>query len=177
MKIIIHGDGEAGKDYLAEKLGMNAISSSRFAFEDFIWDTIKSEYNNDESLKEKAYDERRNPENRMKWRNWIAQYNEVDSSKLAKELFKKNDVYIGIRRAVELKAIIEEDLIDVFIHIDASERIKSDPSNDIIQKDIAEWFRNKGIAYICIKNNGTIEEFNETAIKLKETLKKLKIIQ
>ena len=39
LKIMIIGPGRSGKDWMAEKLGLDYISSSKFAFDNFLWDS------------------------------------------------------------------------------------------------------------------------------------------
>lgn len=97
MKLLIIGHKRHGKDTLAEifrdNFGMTFNSSSNAAAEIFIYDALKNKYGY-KSFKECFYD-RMNK--RAEWYDLICEYNVKDKARLAKDILKDNDCYVGMR--------------------------------------------------------------------------------
>ena len=147
-KLLIIGKAGHGKDtlaeYLSEKYYCKCQSSSSFANELFIFDTLKDKYHY--NTLEECYNDRIN--HRVEWYDLICIYNKEDASKLSKELLKYHNVYNGMRDDKEFEQ--SKHLFDLIIYIDANERL----SNDDLTMKI-----DKNKAHIIITNNGTKQEF------------------
>lgn len=164
-KLLIIGQGRHGKDtvvdYLVEKYGMNSESSSHASARIFIFYTLKDEFgykNVDE-----CFNDRHN--HRALWYRLICLYNREKKSALAKEIMKHNDIYCGMRDAIELVKCKEENVFDAIIWVDASERV------DYIEPDTSINVQKEDADYI-VNNNGTLEQTFEQVDKIMETLVK-----
>ena len=151
MNICIIGHGNWGKDALAEywrdKYNLSFQSSSAFANEKFIFDTLKNKYGYE--TPEECFNDRRN--HREEWANLITAYNTPDKTKLARELLETSDAYIGMRDPDEVRASIEEELFDHIFWIDASKRLPPESKKSCgVEESMADTL---------IDNNGTLEEF------------------
>jgi hypothetical protein len=148
-KMLIIGQGRSGKDTfaeVAEERGYKFKSSSQAAADIFIFDALKHFYHSSDE----CYRDRHN--NRALWHSLICFYNKDDKARLAKEIMKDNDIYVGMRDTEEMYACLEEGLFDIVVWIDASERVgdtEDESSNNIKRDD----------AHIIIENNGTENEF------------------
>lgn len=156
-KYLIVGHARSGKDAFAEILfenyGITYSSSSEASNKIFLFDSIKEKYSY-KTLKE-CFDDRFN--HRDEWYNLICDYNSVDKTKLAKNIIKEYDMYVGIRDLEEFKACVENNLFDLIIWIDASERTKVENEKFMeITKSMVD---------VVIDNNGTYEEFKEKVIR------------
>ena len=125
-RIFILGYGRSGKDTVADmlvaKLNYKVAASSRVMAETFIYDTLKEEYGYT-SVDECFNDRHRNQAMRDLWHKLIYEYNGSDLTKLTRLIFKNNNVYVGIRKDVELLAAQEQQLADHYIWVDASSRV------------------------------------------------------
>ena len=145
-KIIVLGHGDHGKDVFAEmlakKLNLTFKSSSIFACERIVYPVLKDKYNYQSVLE--CYNDRRN--HREEWKVLIKEYNKEDLSRLAKELFKEFDIYVGLRDKEEFEAIKRDIRLDDVIWVDASLRkpleskksfnIEKDASMSIINNNL-----------------------------------------
>lgn len=151
MKILILGHGRHGKDTLAELLrdlyGIEFRSSSQLASEIFIYKKLKSKY--DYKTHEECFNDRHNC--RKEWHDLICEYNEIDKARLAKEILKVADCYVGMRDVQEFDEAYDQALFDLVIWVDASERLPFE-SNESFNID-------KRCADIIIENNYTKREF------------------
>ena len=149
MKILILGDMRSGKDTLGELLnkhfGMTFKSSSEMAMELFIYDEISESlgYKN----MEQCFEDRVN--HRQTWYEMICDYNKDDRARLAKDILKEYDCYVGMRDLDEFET--SKDLFDVIVWVDATERLGSNDSSNKISSYVAD---------IIITNNGSLEEFD-----------------
>ena len=162
-KILIIGYARSGKDTLAEILrdefGMTFKSSSYAAAEIFIFDALRFMYDYD--TVQECFEDRH--DKRDLWYNMICEYNREDPTRLAREILKDNDCYVGMRSDREIKACIEAGLFEHIIWVDASQRIEKESEKSCSLSD--------QYANIIISNNGTLEEFEEECRKLGRVLR------
>lgn len=163
MKILIIGHGRHGKDTAAEILrdefGISFSSSSKTAFDKFIHAALMDEYGD----ADECYNDRL--KYRSLWYELICFYNRNDKTRLARNILKENDCYVGMRSMDELKACNEAKLFDLIIWIDASQRIPGSEGSDSMTI-------NKSCADIIIENNGTKEEFYRKIVLLGKSIQK-----
>jgi len=164
VKLLIIGHARHGKDSLAEILnehyGLKFISSSQACADIFIYDTLKEKYGY--KTPEECYEDRMN--RRQEWYEMICDYNKDDKAKLAKEILKYNNTYVGMRDSAEIKECLNQGLFDLVIWVDASKRLPMESSNsfNITPSD----------ADIIVDNNGTYDEFKEKALRLGSLLRR-----
>jgi len=127
-KILIIGHSRHGKDTVAEliskNIGLTFKSSSKMAAMLFIYDILK--HTKDYNSFEECYLDRHN--NRELWHNMICEYNKKDPSKLAKDILKYNDMYVGMRSNKELLECKKQGLFDYIIGV-------FDPNKPLENKD------------------------------------------
>ena len=148
MKLLIIGYSRHGKDTLAalisQKTEMKFVSSSEFACKSLVFPKLTRKYAFKTSAE--CFEFRRFY--RKEWFNIISEFNKDDRARLAKEILKTNDIYVGMRCLEEFKA--SRNLFDKVIWIDAKERVPIDPNDPF---DIDE-----SMADVTCSNNGTIED-------------------
>lgn len=153
-----------GKDSLAEILfenfGLKYISSSQACADIFIYDELKDKYGY--KTPEECFNDRVN--HRQEWYEMICDYNKDDKARLAKEILKYNNAYVGMRDSAEIKECLKQGLFDLVIWVDASKRL---PREDTSSFNITE-----ADADIIIENNGTFEEFKEKVLRLGTLLRR-----
>lgn len=153
-----------GKDTVAELLkeyyDISYISSSQACLEIFIYDILKNKYGY--KTPEECFNDRVN--HRDEWYKLICDYNNEDKSRLAKEIIKNYNTYVGMRDPSEFKECVKQNLFNLIIWVDASERLP--------EENTSSFNINKKHADIIIDNNGTLEELKE---KIKRIGKFLKI--
>ena len=152
MKLYICGYARHGKDqvaqFLTEDFGLRHESSSHIAMRLFVRTKLALAgitYPDEDA----CYEDRVN--HRKFWYDAILEYNTPDRAKLSREIFKTNDMYVGIRNAEELAAAKAENLADLIIWVDATERvgtIEGKDSNQITPNDCD----------VVVPNNGTLDE-------------------
>lgn len=163
-KLLIIGHGRHGKDSFAEILrdefGLQFQSSSQAAADIFIYDMLKQKYGYE--TPEDCYEDRSN--HRAEWYDLICEYNKNDKAKLAKDILKRTDCYVGMRDREEIRECINQGLFDLIIWVDASERLPLEASDSFnIDKSCAD---------VIIDNNGTKEDFYEKVMRLGKILSK-----
>lgn len=156
-KYIILGHMRSGKDSVAEILfeiyGITYSSSSDVSNRIFLFDILKKKYGY--KTLEECFEDR--VDHRDEWFKLICDYNSFDKTRLAKDITKDFDMYVGMRDLEEFQACVDIKLFDLIIWVDASERIKSENESFMgITKSMAD---------IIIDNNGTYEEFKERVIR------------
>lgn len=161
-KLLLIGHCRHGKDSMAEILqenfGLKFKSSSQAAAEIFIYDALKEKYGY--NTPEECFEDRVN--HRAEWHQLICEYNIEDKAKLAKGILGYADCYVGMRDYREIKECINQNLFDLIVWVDASERLPLEDSSSFnIDKEDAD---------IIIDNNGTYEEFENRVIRLGEAL-------
>jgi dephospho-CoA kinase len=158
MKVFLLGHGRSGKDLTAEilrdRLGLTFCSSSLFMAKVFIYDALKNAMGY--ASFEECYEDRHN--HRATWHELICSYNAKDPAKLSREIFKEYDIYVGIRSNVEFEEARREDLVDIAIWIDASDRVPEEGKESFnIDRSQADF---------VIDNNGTEGELRARIDKL-----------
>ncbi|MCR9292891.1 MAG: hypothetical protein NXI32_09240 [bacterium] len=149
MKLCIIGHARHGKDtvaHLLERYGLKTQDSSRFALRKFLFAQLAPKYSY-KSINE-AYLDRVN--RRAEWYEAIREYNQLDRARLAKELLREADIYVGMRDLEEIIACKEQGIFDWIIWVDASKRKPpEDKSSFNISPDLAN---------VVINNNDTEEQ-------------------
>ena len=148
---MICGHGRHGKDTFCEiirdRFGLTFIDSSREAAE-VVYEVLRDRY--DYQTLDQCYDDRAN--HRQEWFDEIARFNDPDPTQLARRIYSKSDIYCGIRKVEEFKAVKAAGLFDLSIWIDASERHPEESGSCTVTQDDCD---------LTITNNGTIEQLRE----------------
>jgi hypothetical protein len=152
-KIMLMGYGRHGKDTAADILRdhyeLKIASSSYFVAEKAVYPTLKNIYSYADL--EACYQDRHN--HRKEWFDLINKYNRPDLSRMSREIFAENDVYVGLRNHEEYFAAKDAKAFDFSIWIDARERLKS-------IEDISSCTVSPHMADIIIDNNGSIQDLH-----------------
>lgn len=150
MKLMIVGDGEHGKDTVADLIceftGMRTIASSLFAAHRFIYTALKDKYGY-RNVRH-CWEDRRH--HRAEWYNLIKAYNTPDPLKLMSQLYEQFDIYTGSRSREEFEAGRARQIFDLSIWVDRSEVL---PYENKTSMDL-----NIDDADIVIRNNGTLKD-------------------
>lgn len=138
LKVLILGYGEHGKDEfaarLAERIGLQFVSSSQFACERVIFPWCDKHLPACYSNSQECFLDRRNW--RSLWYYLICQYNSDDKSRLAREIMEQNDCYVGMRSSDELEACMREEVFTHIFWVDADGRVPpEDQSSNSIHYD------------------------------------------
>jgi len=161
-KLLIISSARWGKDTFAEILRNNFdfsySCSSQAASDIFLYKELKDKYGYKNSVE--CFEDRVN--HRPLWYNMILDYNKDDKARLAKEILKVSDCYVGMRDREEIEECNRQGLFDLIIWIDASKRLPPEKS-DSFNIDIS-------YAHIIVDNNGTLEEFVEKVKRLGKIL-------
>jgi hypothetical protein len=167
MNLLIIGHGGHGKDTFAEMLneiyGLSYISSSQAAADIFICEQLKGKYGYKTS--EECYADRVN--HRAEWYDLIVEYNTPDKARLAKEIMKVSDIYVGMRNDHELECCLTDHVFDVVIGV-FNPRVPEEPSDSF---NIDFW----GKCDIVVPNSGTKQDLRDKAMSLR-LLKNLNIL-
>lgn len=152
-RIILLGHGRHGKDTVAEILrddyGYKFQASSVFCAERVMmpyFNGLQSHIGY--ACVEDCFNDRHNY--RATWFDQIEAFNYPDRTRLARELFEENDIYVGMRSAKELQACKTAGVADLIIWVDASDRM---PPEDASSCTVEPW-----MADYVIDNNGTLED-------------------
>jgi dephospho-CoA kinase len=158
VKLCLIGSARWGKDSLAEifneQFGLKYTSSSEACADIFIYDKLKDLYGYT-SVKECFNDRFKH---RAEWFNLISEYNKDDKARLAKEIMKNNDIYVGMRSRDEIEECLRQNVFNLVIWVDGSKRLPFE-SKDSFDIDSL-------CADIIIENNDTYENFQRRAINL-----------
>lgn len=121
MKLLVLGYARHGKDTVAEMLrddhGFSFQSSSHFLAEVCVRPYLAEQGITYPDL-EACYTDRVN--HRAAWHDAICAYNQDDQARLAKEILKVADCYVGMRCPIQYGA--SKDLFDEILWVDASGR-------------------------------------------------------
>lgn len=166
MKIMVIGNARHGKDstcnILHDLYRLNFVSSSYFVAEIAVRPYLEQlrtpciprglHYTDLES----CYADRIN--HRSHWFNAIASYNFNDPARLGRELFKKYDIYCGLRRREEFLALRAEKVFDVCFWVDRSKHEKQEErSSNTLDMSVADYI---------IDNNGTLEDLEVNVMEI-----------
>lgn len=158
IKICVLGHMRSGKDSLAEifneEFGLTYKSSSMAAAEIFIFNVLKYKYKY-KTLNE-CFEDRVN--HRAEWHKLICDYNKNDKARLAKDILENSNCYVGMRDTEEINECIKQNLFDLIIWVDASERLP--------EEDKSSFNIDKSCTDIIIENNGDYETFRNKVIRL-----------
>lgn len=152
-----------GKDTMAEILRDNTdlkfLSSSQAAADIFLYDVLKEKYGY--KTPEECFEDRVN--HRPEWYQLICDYNKDDRTRLAKDILKITNCYVGMRDRDEIEECKQKGVFDLVVWVDACKRLP---------KESADSFNiDETCADIIIDNNGTVEEFIRRVIRFGKTLK------
>jgi hypothetical protein len=165
MNICICGDGEHGKDTVARLIekhsGLRWANSSWIALEVFLFKEL-SEKHGYKTIQE-AYDNRR--ENRKEWYEAIQRYNTPDKTRLAREVMKRGEVYVGMRDIDELTACVEESVFDLVLGVFDPRKPRESHSNVVSALDHSDYF---------IINDKGLEELEIATIDFLKSIHQLK---
>lgn len=152
MKIMICGHARHGKDQFCEYMGLPYTSSSMVALNEVIWDAIGHRF----TSKQECFDLRVN--HRKVWYDLIHAYNTPDRTRLTRKIFESNDVYCGIRDREEFLAARQQNLFDISIWVDASERVDAEDNSSctLLPSDCD----------IIVTNNGTLYDLESKAQRI-----------
>lgn len=161
-KFLVIGNARHGKDTFAEILnesfGLKYKASSEAALDIFLYDALKDKYNY--NSKEECFNDRVN--HREEWKQMICDYNTPNKAKLASYIIEHSDCYVGMRDNDELNECIKQNLFELIIWVDASERLELE--------DTSSFNIDKASAHIIIENNGTLDEFRNKVITIGKLL-------
>lgn len=157
-KLFICGHARHGKDtvgeILKERFALKGVSSSLLVASRYVRRYLERNHGLFYTGLKECYEDRIN--HRSKWYNAIAEYTKDDPSRMARELFEKNQLYIGIRRREEFLA--SRHLADFSIWVDASKRLPAeDSSSCTVRPEDCD---------VIIDNNGTVEDLAEKVDRL-----------
>lgn len=162
IKILVLGSARHGKDTFAELLnehfGLTFKSSSQAAADIFLYDALKDKYGY--KTPEECFEDRVN--HRAEWKDLICDYNKDDRAKLAKEILKNSDCYVGMRDRAEINECMKQGLFDIIVWIDASDRLPLEPADSF---DI-----DKSCGDIIIENNQDYETFKTKVLRFGRVL-------
>ncbi len=117
MKILIIGHARHGKDTVAKmikgNIGLHFASSSEVANDVFVFNLLKDKHGY--KSKDQCFQDRVN--HRAEWFDMITEYNSKDGARLAKDILKEHDIYVGMRNNTELQECKRQKLFDVIIGV------------------------------------------------------------
>ena len=149
-KLLIIGSARHGKDTFAEMLkaqfGYSFKSSSEAAAEIFIYKELKDKYGY--QTPNECFEDRVN--HRAEWYDMICEFNRVDRAKLAKEIMKTSDIYVGMRDNAEIEECLSQKVFDLVIGVYDYRK----PEEDKSSFNINLWEK----ADIIIPNSGSLED-------------------
>lgn len=163
MKLLILGHARHGKDTVAEMLkqefNVDFLSSSEACAKIFIYDLLKEKYGY--ANFRLCYEDRVN--HRTEWHDLIVDYNKKDPAKLAKEILKENNCYVGMRSDRELQECNKQGLFDLIIGV-YNPRV---PEENKESFNIDFW----SSCDIIIPNNTSIDDLRNRVRKIAPLIK------
>ena len=157
-RLLIIGHGRHGKDTVAEmlneKFGLEYRGSSEMAAEIFIFDALKDKFNY--ATAAECFDDRHN--HRDEWYQMICGFNEEDRAKLAKEIMRTSDAYIGMRDDRECDKCGEDNVFDYIVGV-FDPRKPLEPSTSF---NIDMWSK----CDFIIPNGGSLEDLDTKVEKV-----------
>lgn len=147
-----HGKDEFAK-LLAERLRLKATGSSDYACEHFIFQWFTQHFPGLYRTVDECHSDRDNW--RPCWHQLIKQFNTPDKTRLAKDILRENDIYIGMRDKNEVAACRGANLFRFYFWIDALKRKPPEDSSSMSIRFDPSYM-------IPVDNNGTLEDLNHT---------------
>jgi dephospho-CoA kinase len=164
-KLLVLGAARHGKDTFAEILrdnfGLKFQSSSQAAADIFLYDELKDKYGY--QTPEECFEDRMN--HRQEWYEAICEYNKNDRTRLAKDILKLADCYVGMRDRDEIEVCMKQGLFDLIIWVDASDRLEGE--------GVSSFNIDISCADVVVYNNGTLDELFDKTIRLGKILFKM----
>lgn len=159
IKLMILGYARHGKDTVAEILRDNLklkFASSSFAAAEKVMVPFLAAKGITYASLDECYADRVN--HRQDWYEQIKAYNNPDAAKLAREIYKDNDIYVGMRSDIELEAVRKEGLFNYSIWVDRSKHVAPEPSTSCSVTP--------AMAHHVLDNNGTLEQLKVRTLAL-----------
>lgn len=157
-KILLIGHAQHGKDTAAEMLremyGLEFESSSIAASKIFLYDALKEKYGY--TSPEECFQDRVN--HRSEWYDLICEFNKNDKARLAKEILKTSNVYVGMRDNQEIEECLKQGIFSYVIGIYNPNK----PLEPETSFNIDMW----GKSDIIISNSGTLDDLKNKLSKL-----------
>lgn len=158
-RLMIIGQGRAGKDTAGEWLGNNTLLVYKGSSSNFALPYVAKEMGQDEKT---CYETRH--QNREEWKRICRELRGKDPGILVKAMLKAGaDLVIGIRDKCEIDIARQQQLVDLVIWIEKD--VPKDPTVDEFDSSDAD---------IIIDNNSTKEVFYRKLKALANTLRVLK---
>jgi hypothetical protein len=158
MKLLIIGHGRHGKDTVAamlkEEFGLTHLASSEASSTIFVFDALREKYGYttvDECFKDRA-------NHRAEWYDLICDYNKYDQARLAKEIVRRANIYVGMRSSIELEECIKQNVFDLIIGVIDPRKPLEDPGSMTI--DINKY------SDVLIINDSTLDELRIKTIEV-----------
>lgn len=152
-KLLLVGHMRHGKDTAAEFFrihgGYTFESSSQAASRIFLYDVLKDKYGY--STPEECFRDRVN--HRAEWFDLITDFNTPDKTRLAREIMKTNDTYVGMRSYKEIRECRASGVFDLVIGVHDPRK----PLEDKSSFDIDVFTHSDFVIY----NNGTLKDLEE----------------
>lgn len=159
IKLMILGYARHGKDTVAEILRDNLnlkFASSSFAAAEKVMVPFLAAKGITYATLDECYADRVN--HRQDWYEQIKAYNTPDGARLAREIYKDNDIYVGMRSEAELEAVYKEGLYNYSIWVDRSKHVAPEPSTSCsVTQEMANY---------TLDNNGTLEQLKVKTLAL-----------
>lgn len=156
IKLLIIGNARHGKDTVAEMINkhfnLTFKSSSRAAADIFIFEALKDKYDNAED----CFSDRVN--HRKEWHDMICEYNKEDPSRLAKEIMKTSNIYVGMRSSEEIKRCKEDEIFDLVVGVYNKNKLL-EPKESF---SIDLWEESD----LVISNSGTLEDLEDKVVRV-----------
>lgn len=157
-KFLVIGHARHGKDHVGELMGIHfglgMESSSMHNCENSVFPVLKDKYGY--KTAQECFDDRAN--HRKEWFDLISARNADDATTVAREMFAKCDIYVGLRSAREFHAIKNSGLVDFVIWVDASKRHPDEGADSF---ELKPW-----MADFVIDNNGTLDDLTLNVVQL-----------
>ena len=138
MKLMICGHGRHGKDTVAEILRDDfgvSFQSSSLAAAAHVWPMLANK--DDYATVEECYQDRAN--HRQAWYEVIKELNREDKTWLMKQIYRINDVYVGIRDREEFIAGRHRNVFQFSVWVDASDRVPPEPTtSNTVTRDLCD---------------------------------------
>jgi hypothetical protein len=156
-KVLIIGSARHGKDTVAEIMkdlfDYTFESSSVAAARIFLFEALKGKYGY--RTFNQCFEDRVN--HRKEWHDLICEFNKDDKARLAKEIMKESDMYVGMRSNAEISECLRQGVFDIIIGVYNPHL----PEESKESFDINLW----EMADIVIPNAGTIHDLgNKVAL-------------